>query len=185
MSRAVQSTGRGGDRAVIEIDSQEVEGSTSLLHVAGLDAHQAFGQKGESVWVPAAQCGIQEPAIDDRVSPFSRQLVCVGTSCRLARRHVQDGTYPRSRLDGFECAKTLAQRYVDHVGSAQEVDDALAARSEGALQIADVHECGRLIEEHPVVYAIAKGSGDQLHVIAVAAHQIAIGPASSIFKRLR
>src|SRR3954466_8789805 len=139
MSRAVQSTGRGGDRAVIEIDPQEVQGSTSLLHVARLDAHQAFGQKGESVWVPAAQCGIQEPGIDNCVSPFSRQLVCLGTSCRLAGRHVQDGTYPRSRLDRFECAKALAQRYVDCVGSAQEVADALAAGSESTLQVADVY----------------------------------------------
>ena len=54
-----------------------------------------------------------------------------------------------------------------------------------AFEMSQIHECIRLVKNHPVRNPVAQRLRHQLHVIGKAACRIAVGPTARIFQRLR
>ena len=181
----MQRARRRGDGAVVQIDADEIQRGAGHFHVAGFDTHQGLGQEGEGIGIAAAQYRIEKPYVHDGVGPFGSQFVGRRVAGGFARRHVHDGTDTRLGTHGLESAKALALGEIHYMRGAQEVQYALSAGRHRSFQVAQVDKRGRLVEQDPIVHAITQSPRHELYVIAIAAHEIAIGPASSVFERLR
>src|SRR5437899_5152981 len=121
---------------------------------------------------------LNEPDVPERVSAVGGLAILFRFGGRLAMRHAEGGANFKFGVDGLDGAKSLALRNVHHMGGAHALDEIRARRRVNAPSITQKREDPRLIEDAPMLDAVAQRARDDFGVFSEAASQIAIGPAS-------
>src|SRR5258708_39470124 len=96
-SRSSHRARRCRDCTVVKIDADEVQWRSHFLHVARLDAHGGFWEKGKSLWVSSFEPRLKKPDVGDGVSALGGKLVLFRVGGRVACRHVECSTHARHR----------------------------------------------------------------------------------------
>ena len=185
VGESLHRAGRRCDGAIVEIDADKIQRRPHLVEVAGLDPHRSLRQERQRFRITPLQRGLEKPKVGHGVAAFGRQMVLFGVGRWLTCRHAECSSHARSWSSRLQRSKTRALCQVHSVRCAEVVENAGAAGSVCAFEIAQVDEGRWFVEQHPVGDAIAQRARHQFDVVGEAGRRIAIGPASGIFERLR
>src|SRR5262249_56073798 len=99
--------------------------------------------------------------------------------------HAESGSDLQFWIDSFDCLECLALGDVDDMRCAHAVVKIVSRGSVNAPSVAKESENPGLIENAPVLNAIAEGFDDKLGVVDETRGKVAVGPAAGVFEGLR